>query len=38
VFDVPEFVLRRLLKRDSALMIEGLRREIARLESTKRHP
>ena len=28
-FDVPEFVLKRLLKRDSARMIEGLRREIA---------
>ena len=29
-FDVPEFVLKRLLKRDSGLMIEGLRREIER--------
>jgi hypothetical protein len=28
-FDVPEFLLKRLLKRDSADMIEGLRREIA---------
>ena len=28
-FDVPEFLLKRLLKRDSAQMIEGLRREIA---------
>lgn len=28
-FDVPEFILTRLLKRDSARMIEGLRREIA---------
>jgi carbon monoxide dehydrogenase subunit G len=28
-FDVPEFLLKRLLKRDSAAMIEGLRREIA---------
>ena len=27
-FDVPEFVLKRLLKRDSGLMIDGLRREI----------
>jgi hypothetical protein len=29
-FDVPEFVLKRLLKRDSGLMIQGLRREIER--------
>jgi carbon monoxide dehydrogenase subunit G len=29
VFDVPEFILKKLLKRDAALMIEGLRREIA---------
>ena len=28
-FDVPEFILKKLLKRDSGLMIEGLRREIA---------
>lgn len=28
-FDVPEFLLKRLLKRDSGEMIEGLRREIA---------
>jgi carbon monoxide dehydrogenase subunit G len=28
-FDVPEFVLKRLLKRDSAQMIDGLRREMA---------
>jgi carbon monoxide dehydrogenase subunit G len=28
-FDVPEFVLKRLLKRDSAKMIDALRREIA---------
>ena len=28
-FDVPEFVLKRLLKRDSGQMIESLRREIA---------
>lgn len=28
-FDVPEFVLKRLLKRDSIQMIDGLRREIA---------
>jgi carbon monoxide dehydrogenase subunit G len=27
-FDVPEFILKRLLKRDSAQMIERLRREI----------
>lgn len=27
-FDVPEFLLKRLLKRDAALMIDGLRREI----------
>lgn len=27
-FDVPEFLLKRLLKRDSGQMIEGLRREI----------
>jgi ribosome-associated toxin RatA of RatAB toxin-antitoxin module len=27
-FDVPEFLLRRLLKRDAAQMIDGLRREI----------
>jgi len=27
-FDVPEFLLKRLLKRDAAQMIEGLRREI----------
>jgi carbon monoxide dehydrogenase subunit G len=27
-FDVPEFVLKRVLKRDSGQMIEGLRREI----------
>jgi carbon monoxide dehydrogenase subunit G len=29
-FDVPEFVLKRLLQRDSGAMIDGLRREIAR--------
>ena len=29
-FDVPEFVLKRLLARDSGVMIEGLRREIER--------
>lgn len=28
-FDVPEFLLKRLLRRDSGQMIEGLRREIA---------
>jgi ribosome-associated toxin RatA of RatAB toxin-antitoxin module len=28
-FDVPEFILKRLLSRDSAEMIEGLRAEIA---------
>jgi ribosome-associated toxin RatA of RatAB toxin-antitoxin module len=28
-FDVPEFVLKRLLKRDSGQMIESLRREMA---------
>ena len=28
-FDVPEFILKRLLKRDSTRMIDGLRREIA---------
>jgi carbon monoxide dehydrogenase subunit G len=28
-FDVPQFLLRRLLKRDAGLMIVGLRREIA---------
>jgi ribosome-associated toxin RatA of RatAB toxin-antitoxin module len=28
-FDVPEFILKRLLKRDSARMIAGLRREMA---------
>jgi hypothetical protein len=28
-FDVPEFLLKRLLRRDSGLMIDGLRREIA---------
>jgi ribosome-associated toxin RatA of RatAB toxin-antitoxin module len=28
-FDVPEFLLKRLLKRDAGEMIEGLRREIA---------
>ncbi len=28
-FDVPEFLLRRLLARDAKAMIEGLRREIA---------
>lgn len=28
-FEVPEFILKRLLKRDSARMIEGLKREIA---------
>lgn len=28
-FDVPEFLLKRLLRRDAAGMIEGLRREIA---------
>lgn len=28
-FDVPEFILKRLLKRDAARMIEGLRREMA---------
>jgi hypothetical protein len=28
-FDVPEFLLKRLLKRDSGQMIESLRREIA---------
>jgi carbon monoxide dehydrogenase subunit G len=28
-FDVPQFLLRRLLKRDAGLMIAGLRREIA---------
>lgn len=29
VFDVPEFLLKRLLKRDSTQMIDGLRREIS---------
>jgi ribosome-associated toxin RatA of RatAB toxin-antitoxin module len=29
-FEVPEFLLKRLLKRDAAEMIEGLREEIAR--------
>jgi carbon monoxide dehydrogenase subunit G len=33
-FDVPEFVLRRLLKRDAGRMIESLRREMA--ASTKK--
>jgi carbon monoxide dehydrogenase subunit G len=28
-FDVPEFLLKRLLRRDAGQMIEGLRREIA---------
>ena len=28
-FDVPEFLLKRLLRRDSGQMIDGLRREIA---------
>jgi hypothetical protein len=28
-FDVPQFLLKRLLRRDAGLMIEGLRREIA---------
>ena len=28
-FEVPEFLLKRLLKRDSVRMIEGLRREMA---------
>jgi CheY-like chemotaxis protein len=28
-FDVPEFVLKRLLKRDAAQMIQGLRREMS---------
>ena len=28
-FDVPEFILKRLLKRDAGRMIEGLRREMA---------
>lgn len=28
-FDVPEFLLRRLLARDAKMMIDGLRREIA---------
>jgi hypothetical protein len=28
-FDVPEFILKRLLTRDSGEMIEGLRREMA---------
>jgi hypothetical protein len=34
-FDVPEFVLKRLLKRDSRQMIEGLRREMAARGATK---
>ena len=28
-FEVPQFLLKRLLKRDSGEMIDGLRREIA---------
>jgi hypothetical protein len=28
-FDVPEFILKRLLKRDAGRMIEGLAREMA---------
>lgn len=33
-FDVPEFILKRLLKRDAAQMIERLQREIARRDTT----
>ena len=29
-FDVPEFILKRLLRRDAGRMIEGLRKELAR--------
>jgi hypothetical protein len=35
-FDVPEFVLKRLLKRDSAQMIDGPRREMS-ARSVKRN-
>ena len=34
-FDVPEFILGRLLKRDAKKMIEGLRREMARRDTAK---
>jgi ribosome-associated toxin RatA of RatAB toxin-antitoxin module len=40
-FSVPDFVLKRLLKRDSAQMIDSLRREIdsrARLRAAGSHP
>jgi ribosome-associated toxin RatA of RatAB toxin-antitoxin module len=33
-FDVPDFVLGRLLKRDAKKMIEGLRQEMARRGKT----
>jgi len=34
-FDVPEFLLKRLLKRDAVQMIDGLRREILRVASAE---
>jgi hypothetical protein len=39
-FDVPQFLLKRLLRRDAGLMIEGLRREIAErsARTTAREP
>ena len=35
-FDVPEFLLKRLLKRDAAQMIDGLRREITSRADARR--
>jgi ribosome-associated toxin RatA of RatAB toxin-antitoxin module len=35
-FDVPEFLLKKLLKRDSGQMIDGLRRELAARETGRR--
>ena len=35
-FDVPEFLLKRLLKRDAIQMIDGLRREIGSRRATRR--
>ena len=37
-FDVPEFILKRLLKRDSGQMIDRLRREIAARAEPAVHP
>ena len=37
-FDVPEFILGRLLKRDAKKMIEGLRQEMARRGASTKNP